>query len=67
MTLNAAELGQKLHDAATTNLAGNTRELWLKIATEIISHIQKNGVVNVVVNTAGSPTNQTGTGVGTLS
>ncbi len=60
-------LGEKLENAATTGDSGDTKKLWLNIATEIINHITEKGVVNVTVATSGSATSQTGTGVGKLT
>ena len=37
------------------------------IATAVINHIKLNGQVMTQVTTAGSPTAQTGTGIGTIS
>lgn len=60
-------LGKKLAETAIKSDPSNPQELWKKIAEDIINHFKTMGVVNVNVATAGTPTAQTGTGVGKIS
>jgi hypothetical protein len=63
MTLNPSVLGEKLYNTITETSSNELKQLWLNIATEILSHIQKNGEINVVVQT----TTGSGTGTGKIS
>ncbi|MBX9838440.1 MAG: hypothetical protein K2X69_09030 [Silvanigrellaceae bacterium] len=65
--LDPQTLGKKLAETATKSDPSDPNAMWLKIATDIIDHLKTMGVINVTVATTGSPTAQTGTGVGKIS
>jgi len=73
MALNKDILGAALYvrsldfndqDISPAELAEARQNFWKGVAEEIISHITANAEVNVIVNTTGTASAQSGTGTG---
>lgn len=74
MALNKDVLGAALkamaedfNGIAPEDLETAKTEFWKGVAEQIIEHIKTAGEVNVVVNTTGTASAQSGTGAGTMS
>lgn len=74
MALNKDVLGAALqamaedyNNIAPEDLESAKTNYWKGVAEQIIEHIKTAGEVNVVVNTTGTASVQTGTGTGSMS
>lgn len=70
MAMNGNTLGTAIANAInglSQSQKENITTVWQTVAAQIVSHLQSNAVVTVTVTTAGSATNQSGGGTGTIS